>query len=332
MKISSFIFCLIALISGYKYLDIKNQREDAKEITPLLLESRKEILEFLSTGNEALLSSANSRIGTANKKISSKQLLNLSNSIFYEYYPAQCLDRSKDSCMSACRSDPGMMNCQRYDSVLGSGCTSEVKGLYGERLEYFCKKNICKYHIDTSCFEKKGKDHIEIKKTPNVILNLIKEIKFKSFLCTRSECQDEIDDILQKERLAEKQAKQAVEAKAKKAAEVKAKKAAEAEAKRLAKEKEVEDFRNSLIPKKKTFAEYPRRAEKQGIEGYAVTRFTISQSGKIKDISLVEENPVGFGFGRSAVKASKKLIYDPPVFREKNISTRMERRWDFTAE
>ena len=59
--------------------------------------------------------------------------------------------------------------------------------------------------------------------------------------------------------------------------------------------------------------QYPRRAQTRGKEGYAVVQVTITTVGGVRDPVMIEEYPEGWGFGRSAVKAAKKLKYNPRV-------------------
>ena len=59
--------------------------------------------------------------------------------------------------------------------------------------------------------------------------------------------------------------------------------------------------------------QYPRRAQTRAKEGYAVVQVIITTVGGVRDPILIEEWPEGWGFGRSAVKAAKKLKYNPRV-------------------
>ena len=59
--------------------------------------------------------------------------------------------------------------------------------------------------------------------------------------------------------------------------------------------------------------QYPRRAQTRGKEGYAVVQVIITTVGGVRDPIMIEEYPEGWGFGRSAVKAAKKLKYNPRV-------------------
>jgi protein TonB len=59
--------------------------------------------------------------------------------------------------------------------------------------------------------------------------------------------------------------------------------------------------------------QYPRRAQTQGKEGYAVVEVTITTVGDVRDTVMVEEFPEGWGFGKAALKAAGKLKYSPKI-------------------
>jgi protein TonB len=59
--------------------------------------------------------------------------------------------------------------------------------------------------------------------------------------------------------------------------------------------------------------QYPRRAQTQGKEGYAVVEVTITTVGDVRDTVLVEEFPEGWGFGKAALKAAGKLKNSPKI-------------------
>ena len=56
---------------------------------------------------------------------------------------------------------------------------------------------------------------------------------------------------------------------------------------------------------------YPHRALQRRKEGYAVIEVTVTNSGTVRDPVLLEEFPAGWRFGRAALKAAKKLRYNP---------------------
>lgn len=59
--------------------------------------------------------------------------------------------------------------------------------------------------------------------------------------------------------------------------------------------------------------QFPRRAQSRGVSGYAVVQVTITPTGGVKDVVVVEEDPEGYGFGRAAERAADKLKYNPRV-------------------
>ena len=59
--------------------------------------------------------------------------------------------------------------------------------------------------------------------------------------------------------------------------------------------------------------DYPPMALRKGLEGYAVVEVTITVTGSVRDIKLLEESPVNRGFGKYALRAAEKLKYKPRV-------------------
>ena len=66
------------------------------------------------------------------------------------------------------------------------------------------------------------------------------------------------------------------------------------------------------IPIIKVAPSYPNRAARQGIEGYVILSFTITETGATADASIIEAHPSGI-FNSSALKAVKKFKYKPKV-------------------
>lgn len=75
-----------------------------------------------------------------------------------------------------------------------------------------------------------------------------------------------------------------------------------------------QDRLNPDLPIYAPQATYPRRAQTRGIKGYAVVEVIVTNVGKVRDPILIEEVPEGYGFGRAAMKAAKKLKYKPRLF------------------
>ena len=81
----------------------------------------------------------------------------------------------------------------------------------------------------------------------------------------------------------------------------------------LARSNENRDEDNTYVPVFVLNPVYPRMAERRGKEGYAVVKLTITKSGSVSNIELVEESPKKYGFGKAALKAAKKLKYTPRI-------------------
>jgi len=55
---------------------------------------------------------------------------------------------------------------------------------------------------------------------------------------------------------------------------------------------------------------YPRKAQARKKEGYVQLKFHISADGKVSDVEILEENPIGF-FKDASIKAIKKWRFKP---------------------
>ena len=58
--------------------------------------------------------------------------------------------------------------------------------------------------------------------------------------------------------------------------------------------------------------EFPRRALRLGVEGTVRLEFDIDKDGSVLDPFVVESNPPGV-FDRNAIKAVRKILYEPPT-------------------
>lgn len=66
------------------------------------------------------------------------------------------------------------------------------------------------------------------------------------------------------------------------------------------------------IPLFKMAPQYPERAAARGIEGYVVMEFTITETGAVTNIKVIEAQPPGM-FERAAVKTMEKWKYKPKI-------------------
>ena len=63
---------------------------------------------------------------------------------------------------------------------------------------------------------------------------------------------------------------------------------------------------------------YPRRAQSRGIEGYVIVEFTVTVTGSVKDVFVVQAEPPGI-FDREAIRAAERFKYKPKVVNEKPV-------------
>ena len=139
------------------------------------------------------------------------------------------------------------------------------------------------------------------------------------------------------EKLAEEKARLAKEKKAEKERIAKLKKAEEeriaklkkAEEERMKKEKELEIAKRLI---EEVTPVYPRRAKERGTQGYSLVKFTITETGTVEDVIVVEgycgdpTNPETVFrpcsmFNSSSSRAALKLKYKTKVVNGKAVST-----------
>ena len=77
----------------------------------------------------------------------------------------------------------------------------------------------------------------------------------------------------------------------------------------------------TVIQVKKVFDSaptYPRNALRMGREGYVLIEFDVDTDGSVLDPYVVESEPTGV-FERSAIKAVRKWLFSPPVYKDVSV-------------
>ena len=77
----------------------------------------------------------------------------------------------------------------------------------------------------------------------------------------------------------------------------------------------------TVISVKKVFDSaptYPRNALRMGREGYVLIEFDVDTDGSVLDPYVVESEPTGV-FERSAIKAVRKGLFSPPVYKDVSV-------------
>lgn len=65
-----------------------------------------------------------------------------------------------------------------------------------------------------------------------------------------------------------------------------------------------------LIPMRFITPAYPQFAEEQGLEGHVIVNFTVTETGSVEDISIVESEPAGV-FDEEALVSARRLRFEP---------------------
>jgi periplasmic protein TonB len=89
---------------------------------------------------------------------------------------------------------------------------------------------------------------------------------------------------------------------------------------------------SDYIPVLKVAPIYPQRAANRNIEGYVVVEYTISNSGQVINVKVVEAKPKGV-FDKSAIEAAKRFKYKPRKVEGKNVAVKgVKNKFTFVLE
>lgn len=68
-------------------------------------------------------------------------------------------------------------------------------------------------------------------------------------------------------------------------------------------------------------ADYPRRALRRGVEGHVTVSFTVTKTGDVADIQVVEADPQGY-FEESVIEAVEKYKFQPRIVNGNTVDTK----------
>ena len=77
---------------------------------------------------------------------------------------------------------------------------------------------------------------------------------------------------------------------------------------------------------------YPPRAEREGVAGYADVLFLVNESGLTEQISVLKEEPEGYGFGTAAIDAARKERFRPAQVQKTPVKQNFRQRFSFGNE
>jgi TonB family protein len=74
---------------------------------------------------------------------------------------------------------------------------------------------------------------------------------------------------------------------------------------------------------------YPRRAQREGVSGYAELAFVVNELGMVEQVTVLKEEPTGYGFAQAAIEAAKKLRFKPATLQKMSVRQNFRRRFNF---
>jgi TonB family protein len=74
---------------------------------------------------------------------------------------------------------------------------------------------------------------------------------------------------------------------------------------------------------------YPPRAEREGVTGYVDLLFIVNESGFATQITVLKEEPPGYGFAASAIEAVRRLRFQPAQLQRIPVKQKVRRRINF---
>jgi periplasmic protein TonB len=74
---------------------------------------------------------------------------------------------------------------------------------------------------------------------------------------------------------------------------------------------------------------YPSRAEREGITGYVDLAFVVNEAGQVEQVTVLKEDPAGYGFANSAMETVKRIRFKPATFQKIPVRMRFKKRYNF---
>ncbi|MDB5105729.1 MAG: TonB family protein [Fibrobacteres bacterium] len=74
---------------------------------------------------------------------------------------------------------------------------------------------------------------------------------------------------------------------------------------------------------------YPARAEREGITGFVDLTFVVNEAGQVEQVSILKEEPGGYGFAASAMETVRKIRFKPATLQKMSVRQRFKKRYNF---
>jgi len=77
--------------------------------------------------------------------------------------------------------------------------------------------------------------------------------------------------------------------------------------------------------------DYPPRANREGVSGIVDLVFVVNEMGRAEQITVVKEEPNGYGFAGAAIARAKALQFKPATLQKMAVRQKFRRRYTFDA-
>lgn len=74
---------------------------------------------------------------------------------------------------------------------------------------------------------------------------------------------------------------------------------------------------------------YPGRAEREGVAGYVDLTFVVNEAGLVEQVTILKEEPAGYGFGVAAMETARKIRFKPATLHKMAVRQRFKKRYNF---
>jgi TonB family protein len=74
---------------------------------------------------------------------------------------------------------------------------------------------------------------------------------------------------------------------------------------------------------------FPGRAQREGVAGTVDLTFVVNESGRVEQIAVIKEEPVGYGFAAAAIEVARTLRFKPASLQKMSVRQRFKKRYNF---
>ncbi|MEO6095774.1 MAG: TonB family protein [Fibrobacteria bacterium] len=75
---------------------------------------------------------------------------------------------------------------------------------------------------------------------------------------------------------------------------------------------------------------WPARADRESIDGYVDLAFVVNEFGQVEQVTVLKEEPGGYGFANKGMETLKKLRFKPATYEKMSVRQRCKKRYTWT--